>query len=54
MYIASIALLFATFGDGTITVQEALSFLVLYGVYLFILFRMLEAVSKPAFQMSSS
>ncbi|ETX06756.1 MAG: hypothetical protein ETSY2_15180 [Candidatus Entotheonella gemina] len=39
MYVASIALLLATFADGRITVAEALAFLVLYGVYLFILFQ---------------
>ncbi|MBV7338831.1 calcium/sodium antiporter [Chloroflexi bacterium TSY] len=39
MYVASIALLFATFADGTITLLEALAFLILYAVYLFILFQ---------------
>ena len=39
MYIASIALLLATFANGVITLLEALAFLVLYGVYLFILFQ---------------
>lgn len=39
MYVASIALLFATFVDGQIALIEALAFLVLYGLYLFILFQ---------------
>ena len=39
MYVASIALLLVTFNDGAISVPEALAFLGLYGVYIFILFR---------------
>ncbi len=39
MYVLSLALLLATFVDGMITSIEALAFLVLYGVYLFILFQ---------------
>lgn len=39
MYVASIGLLFATFSDSIITIREALSFLALYGVYIFILYQ---------------
>ncbi len=51
MYVASIALLFATFADGHIALIEALVFLVLYGIYLFILFQWqspsADAVAHP-------
>ncbi len=39
IYVASIGLLLLTFSDGTITILEALAFLVMYGVYIFILFQ---------------
>jgi K+-dependent Na+/Ca+ exchanger-like protein len=39
VYVASIGLLLATFADGTITILEALAFLVLYGVYIYVLFQ---------------
>jgi len=38
VYVASIALLILTFANGEITILEALSFLVLYAVYILILF----------------
>lgn len=39
IYVASIALLLYTFADGTITLIEALAFLIFYGVYIFVLFQ---------------
>jgi K+-dependent Na+/Ca+ exchanger-like protein len=39
IYVASIGLLFVSFADGTITWLEAVAFLALYGVYIFILFQ---------------
>ena len=62
MYVASIGLLLATFADGVITLLEALAFLVLYGVYLFILFQWrtgpedeaVEAVAEPIASISGS
>ncbi len=38
IYVASIALLLATFGNGEITIWEALAFLGLYAVYIIVLF----------------
>ncbi len=38
MYVSSIALLLTTFADGSITLLEAASFIVLYAVYIIILF----------------
>lgn len=39
MYLASIALLFVTFSDSSITVMEALAFVGLYALYILILFQ---------------
>lgn len=39
IYVASLALLFIAFADGTITWLEAVVFLGLYGIYIFILFQ---------------
>ncbi len=39
VYVASIGLLLTTFSDGTITILEALAFLILYSVYIYVLFQ---------------
>lgn len=39
VYVASIGLLLATFSDGTITILEALAFLLLYSIYIYVLFQ---------------